>query len=115
MQEPQALRNLKTLETRGPANNIREAVFVGAPTSFDVAAAVYRALTGMLGWVMVRKPSEPTEPPKLGAQVSWNVYFVGKVGRWIGTVEAKTGRAAIFAFAKRSGYSPHKLFVIKRR
>jgi hypothetical protein len=64
---------------------------------------------------MVHKPSEPTELPKPGAKVSWNVYFVGKVGRWIGTIEARTGRAAIAAFAERSGYSPHKLLVIRRR
>jgi hypothetical protein len=61
--------------------------------------------------------SAPKAPPKPEptAKVSWNVYYAGKVGRWIGTIEAKSGKAAIAAFAKQSGYSPHKLFVIKRR
>jgi|GEM_PF-6326994 hypothetical protein len=63
---------------------------------------------------MVRKPKTPPEPEPT-AKVSWNVYYAGKVGRWIGTAEAKTGRAAITAFAKQSGYSPDKLFVIRRR
>ena len=63
---------------------------------------------------MVRKPKALPKPEPT-AKVSWNVYFVGKVGRWIGTIEARTGRAAIFAFAKQSGYSPQKLLVIKRR
>ncbi len=59
--------------------------------------------------------SAPKAPPKPTAKVSWNVYFAGQVGRWIGTIEAKSGKAAIAAFAKQSGYSPHKLFVIRRR
>ncbi len=61
---------------------------------------------------MPRTSKPPPEPPK---PVSWNVYYAGKVGRWVGTIEAVTGRAAIAAFAERAGHSPHKLFVIRRR
>jgi hypothetical protein len=45
--------------------------------------------------------------------VSWNVYYCGgNVGRWIATVEARTGQAAIRATAERLGYQHHKLIAI---
>ena len=59
----------------------------------------------------------PTVEPELSKtdpqQVSWNVYdCAGEVGRWIGTVEAKSGQAAIRATAKQLGYQRHKLIAI---
>jgi hypothetical protein len=65
---------------------------------------------------MAHKPTKPPEPPKPWPErVSWNVYYEGRVGRWIGTVEAKSGEAAIAQAAERFGYEPSKLLVIKRR
>jgi hypothetical protein len=63
-----------------------------------------------------RKQTKPREPPKPWPErVSWNVYYEGKVGRWIGTVEAESGEAAIARAAERFGYQPSRLLVIKRR
>jgi hypothetical protein len=62
---------------------------------------------------MERKPKEPLMPES--PKVSWNVYYLGKVGRWIGTVEAATGEAAIAEGTKQFGYGPKQLLVIKRR
>jgi len=38
-----------------------------------------------------------------------------RTGRWIGTVEAESGEAAIALAAERFGYRPSKLMVIRRR
>ena len=43
------------------------------------------------------------------------MYYEGEVGRWIGTVEAESGEAAIALAAERFGYEPSKLMVIRRR
>jgi hypothetical protein len=65
---------------------------------------------------MVRKPTKPPKPTEPQPErVSWNVYYDGKVGRWIGTVEAKSGEAAIAKAAERFGYQPSDMFVIRRR
>jgi len=65
---------------------------------------------------MARKGTKPREPPKPWPErVSWNVYYEGKVGRWIGTVEAESGEAAIALAADRFGYEPSKLLAIRRR
>jgi hypothetical protein len=64
---------------------------------------------------MVRRPTQPPEPPKPGERISWNVYYEGEVGSWIGTVEAESGEAAIALAAERFGYQPSKLMVIRRR
>jgi hypothetical protein len=65
---------------------------------------------------MARKPTQLLKPPKPEPEtVSWNVYYAGKVGRWIGTVEAKTGQAAIAKGAEQFGYQPRKLMAIRRR
>jgi hypothetical protein len=62
---------------------------------------------------MSQNPKQPLKPER--AKVSWNVYYAGKVGRWIGTVEATTGQAAIAEGAKQFGYQAKQLLVIKRR
>jgi len=61
-----------------------------------------------------RRPAAESELSKTDPQqVSWNVYdCAGKVGRWIGIVEAKSGQAAIRATAKQLGYQRHKLIAI---
>ena len=50
---------------------------------------------------MGRKPKTPPKPEP-AVKVSWNVYYEGEVGRWIGTVEAESGEAAIALAAERS-------------
>jgi hypothetical protein len=51
--------------------------------------------------------------PRLVCWSVGNVYYCGgNVGRWIATVEARTGQAAIRATAERLGYQHHKLIAI---
>src|SRR5262249_6660174 len=67
--------------------------------------------------LLCSQPMQPLEPPEpLPEQVSWNVYeCAGKVGRWIGIVEARSGEAAIVVAAEQFGYRPSNLIAIRRK
>ena len=73
---------------------------------------------GMLGWVMVRKPSKSPEPKidqRKPAQMHiWDVCVVADKLRWLGRVEAENEASAIAGSAKQFGKDPEKLIVVKR-